>query len=89
MCTFKNADHAIQAACSMHEKVEDSNEDTAAKHTPIKIRVGLHFGPVLLEEDDIFGDAVNVAARMVAQSQERTNHYNKLDYCDIEPNAYL
>jgi hypothetical protein len=32
---------------------------------PLRIRVGVQFGPVLQENEDIFGDCVNVAARMV------------------------
>jgi hypothetical protein len=30
----------------------------------LTIRIGLHFGPAILEGGDVFGDAVNVAARM-------------------------
>src|SRR5690606_35430006 len=35
----------------------------------LSIRVGMHFGPAILEGGDVFGDAVNVAARMAAQSK--------------------
>jgi len=30
----------------------------------IEFRIGLHQGDVVIEENDIFGDAVNVAARL-------------------------
>ena len=33
--------------------------------TKLAIRVGFHFGPVIAENDDFFGDTVNLAARMV------------------------
>jgi class 3 adenylate cyclase len=33
------------------------------------IRIGLHFGPLVTVDGDVFGDAVNVAARMVAQAK--------------------
>ena len=36
---------------------------------PLAIRIGLHFGQVLEEESDVFGDAVNVAARLVADAK--------------------
>jgi hypothetical protein len=36
---------------------------------PLAIRVGFHFGPTLLEEADVFGDAVNLAARMANQAK--------------------
>ena len=35
------------------------------ENVELTIKVGLHFGPAILMEDgDVFGDAVNVAARM-------------------------
>jgi len=33
---------------------------------PLEIRVGLHYGPTLIESSDVYGDAVNLAARIVA-----------------------
>ena len=35
----------------------------------MSIRVGLHHGPAILEAGDVFGDAVNVAARMASMSK--------------------
>jgi adenylate cyclase len=32
----------------------------------IAVKIGLQHGPLLVEHDDLFGDAVNVAARMVS-----------------------
>lgn len=65
MCTFATAAQAVEAAMGMQEGV---TEDLPARNpnTPstLTIRVGLHFGPAILEGGDVFGDAVNVAARM-------------------------
>jgi hypothetical protein len=33
---------------------------------PVGIHIGLHFGPVLVEDRDVFGDTVNVAAYLTA-----------------------
>jgi adenylate cyclase len=35
----------------------------------LAIRVGFHFGPAIEENDDVFGDTVNTAARMVGLAQ--------------------
>lgn len=69
MCTFPTADDAASAASDMHEDLEEINETQDANKPQIKIRIGMHFGPALLEGGDVFGDAVNVAARMAAQAK--------------------
>ncbi len=35
-----------------------------AGHDSIKLRVGVHLGDITHEEEDIFGDGVNIAARL-------------------------
>lgn len=61
MCAFTDVDSAVRAACDIQETV--STDFTSGR--ALSIRIGQHFGPVILEGDnDIFGDAVNVAARM-------------------------
>ena len=69
MCTFPTADDSANAAVEMQETLEDANEMKDADAPEIKIRVGMHYGPALLEGGDVFGDAVNVAARMAAQAK--------------------
>ncbi len=68
MCTFDNAADAATAACEMHEILED---ETDANGDSITIRIGMHFGSALSESGDVFGDAVNIAARMTAQAKAR------------------
>jgi adenylate cyclase len=62
MCVFPDADRAVLAASDMQAQV------TATKpgNYPVSIHVGLHYGPVLVEENDVFGDTVNVAAYLRA-----------------------
>ena len=59
-----------------------------AEDRRIEFRIGINLGDVIVEDDDIFGDGVNVAARLesvarpggVAVSQSvRDNVGNKLD----------
>jgi len=70
MCTFPSAESAATAACEMHEMLEeDITEQTAAGPISLTIRVGMHFGPAILESGDVFGDAVNVAARMASMAK--------------------
>lgn len=62
LSTFPSADAAVQAARMMQETLA---EEASHNRPPLAIRVGLHFGPALVETKDIYGDAVNVAARIV------------------------
>lgn len=65
MCIFAAAENAVAASMAMQEVVTDElprvNPNTPSTMT---IRVGVHFGQVIAERGDVFGDAVNVAARM-------------------------
>jgi class 3 adenylate cyclase len=66
MCVFDTADNGLLAASDMQSLV---NERRPGRH-PVKIHCGLHFGTVLLEEHDVFGDTVNVAAYLTAVAAE-------------------
>jgi class 3 adenylate cyclase len=60
MFTFESADAAARAACEMQQTVNSQ----AVLGQSIAIRVGFHAGPALMEDGDVFGDAVNIAARI-------------------------
>lgn len=62
MCVFPTALAAIRAAAEMQSRVEMQEPVYGQR---LQIHVGLQFGPVLEKGQDIFGDCVNVAARMV------------------------
>ncbi|MBI4006655.1 MAG: adenylate/guanylate cyclase domain-containing protein [Gammaproteobacteria bacterium] len=68
MSTFLSAEEAANACCAMHEAMAEVNENIE-DGTVIAIRIGMHFGPAIMEGGDVFGDAVNLAARMAAQSK--------------------
>lgn len=63
MSRFPDAESAVRAACEMHQALKD---DPELAQLNIAVKIGLHHGPVLVEKNDVFGDAVNVAARMVS-----------------------
>jgi len=64
MCRFSSANDCVRAAKEIQEEISQGVQGEAV---PIQIKVGLHFGPAILMEDgDVFGDAVNVASRMAS-----------------------
>lgn len=64
MCTFPDPNRAVDAAVSMLGAGSGETPDGVGVH------VGMHLGPVVREKDDVFGDTVNVAARMVALARD-------------------
>ncbi len=62
LCVFPTALAATQAAIEMQSRVEMQEPVSGQR---LQIHIGLQFGPVLEEGQDVFGDCVNVAARMV------------------------
>jgi len=61
MCVFPDAERGFLAATDMQTLV---NALLVTKGVKRMIRVGFHSGPVIEEKGDVFGDTVNVAARM-------------------------
>ena len=61
MCVLPNADNGYLAATDMQLKIAAL---PAVGNVKRAIRVGFHFGPVIEESSDVFGDTVNLAARM-------------------------
>lgn len=62
MCVFPTADAAAMAASEMQMRLSRQKNEGG---TRLAIRAGFHYGPVIQDEDDdVFGDSVNVAARM-------------------------
>jgi adenylate cyclase len=63
MCLFDTAGSALDAARVMQEWV---SRQEGFEQPALAIRVGCHFGPVIEDAGDLFGDCVNVAARAAA-----------------------
>lgn len=63
MCTFATVTQAFHAARAMQHAVQQSKYERNYKMT---VRIGFHYGEVISEADDVFGDTVNVAARVAA-----------------------
>jgi class 3 adenylate cyclase len=67
MAVFARPDAAAVAAAEMQGKI-DALPTVAG--TKLGVRIGFHHGPVLQQEDDLFGDTVNLAARLAEQAKK-------------------
>ncbi len=68
MSTFETVDDAMGAAVMMQKRV---TTETKEDGIPVSIRIGCHYGPVVQEQNDIFGAAVHTANRMTSQAKAR------------------
>ena len=62
LAEFDSALRAVQCAIDIQQHLQERNSQPGAP--PIQIRIGIHLGDVEQRESDIFGDAVNIAARI-------------------------
>jgi TolB-like protein/class 3 adenylate cyclase len=67
LAEFPSAVDALGAAIEFQQAMAEANQDQSDK-TRIVFRIGLHLGDLIVEGDDLYGDGVNVAARLEAVS---------------------
>ena len=79
LSTFPSAESALAAALSMQEQ----------ERAQVRIRAGFHVGPVIESGGDIFGDAVNVAARVAALAKEDEILFTESSVRALPPEARL
>ena len=84
---FPSVVSAVECACSVQREMRGRNADVPQDRR-IEFRIGVNLGDVIVDDDDIFGDGVNVAARLegvakpggiAVSSAVRDNIGNKLD----------
>jgi adenylate cyclase len=68
MSTFPSADEALNAAAQMQQQIS-THAQLKVDGQPVAIRIGCHFGPVMLEARDVFGATVHTANRMTSQAK--------------------
>jgi TolB-like protein/class 3 adenylate cyclase len=62
---FASAVDAVNCGLAVQKKMADR----AAEGPPIQFRVGMNIGDIIIDGDDIFGDGVNIAARVESECE--------------------
>ena len=65
---FASAVDAVQCAVAVQEAIAKENADRPAGEQ-MRFRIGLHVGDIMVQGDNLFGDAVNIAARLEALAE--------------------
>jgi TolB-like protein/class 3 adenylate cyclase/tetratricopeptide (TPR) repeat protein len=60
---FSSAVDAVRSAVEVQRGMAEQNA-TAPQDQMIQFRIGIHVGDIIIDENDIFGDGVNIAARV-------------------------
>jgi len=76
MASFSSATRALECAINMQKAFAEWNAGVGADsrppqhgRAPLRIRIGLNAGEPIAEEKDLFGTAVNMAARIAAKAE--------------------
>lgn len=67
MASFKKPEDALKAAIGIQQALREMREQD--RSFQLYIRIGLHTGQGIIEHNDVFGDVVNVAARVESQAK--------------------
>jgi adenylate cyclase len=65
LAEFASVVDAVRCAVEVQRAMAEQNTDVAAD-TRIELRIGINLGDVIVEVDDLYGDGVNIAARIEA-----------------------
>jgi adenylate cyclase len=76
LASFSSVLDAIQCAGAILKVVEDEAD--------LKLRIGIHLGEVVFEDNDVFGDGVNVASRIEAEGEEDSITVSQAVYNEIK-----
>ena len=68
MALYKDAKEAVESACEIQRKLHEYNRGRGTENE-IHVRVGINSGRALVEKDDVFGDVVNTASRLVNECE--------------------
>ena len=88
LAEFPSVVDAVRCAVEIQRGMIDREPDVPEERR-IRLRIGVNLGDVIVEEHDIFGDGVNIAARLEALAEPggicisrmvRDNVRDKLDY---------
>jgi class 3 adenylate cyclase len=65
---FPTANDAVNAAAEIQHDIS-AHPELVLPEQHVAVRIGCHFGPVVLQDQDIFGATVHTASRMVSQAK--------------------
>ncbi|MBI3247407.1 MAG: tetratricopeptide repeat protein [Deltaproteobacteria bacterium] len=85
---FPSVVHAVQCAQRIQTQFRAHNAETE-KAEQIHVRIGIHLGDIVQKDGDVFGDGVNIAARLQALAAPDTICISDMVYRDVAQKVEL
>ena len=74
---FASAVDAVRGAVEVQNGMAEQNA-ALPQDQRIEFRIGIHVGDILIDDNDIFGDGVNIAARQLECDEDQKRFEDKL-----------
>ena len=68
MAEFSSVVNAVECAVELQEKIEETNANVPKDHK-MQFRIGVNLGDVIHDGEQVYGDGVNIAARIEGMSE--------------------
>ena len=82
LVTFESPTDAVLAGMALQNTLRKHNSRTPAK-SRIEIRVAINTGEVILEEGDVYGEAVNIASRIEGIAEPNEIYFTEFTYLSM------
>jgi len=82
LVTFESPTDAVLAGMALQNTLRKHNSGTPAKSW-IEIRVAINTGEVILEEGDVYGEAVNIASRIEGIAEPNEIYFTESTYLSM------
>ena len=91
LVTFESPTNAVLCGMKLQERFEEYNEQQHKQQEenekkPLQIRVALDSGEVLIRDNDVYGDPVNIAARVEGITEPGEVYFTEAVYRSINKN---
>jgi len=83
MVKFMTAVDAVDCAITMQQELVGHNMNVS-KQDRLQMRIGVHYGEVVLQDNDAFGSVVNIASRIEAKAAPEKVCISKVVYDQIK-----
>ncbi|MEM0118351.1 MAG: adenylate/guanylate cyclase domain-containing protein [Conexivisphaerales archaeon] len=70
LATFESSTNALECALAVQSKMAEINSRIGKSQPKLLLRIGIHVGEVVEDKGDIYGDSVNIAARVEPLADE-------------------